>query len=156
MSKAWQIWLVLALIFVAGGVSGGLVTYHVAQKQFHRMPPPEELGKRHYEYIARKLELTTAQREHVQPIVRQTIDDLVKLRRQDMRKGWQILQRMEKEITEHLTPEQKVRYQELLRRREEFFRKRREQRARQAEGSAPPPPDNGEKPPPPPAAGAGH
>lgn len=157
MNKAWQIWLVMALIFCAGGVSGGLVAYHVAQKDIRHMPPPpEEWGRRHFEFIARRLELTAAQRKQVQPIVQRNIEELVKLRRQDMRKGWGILEHMEQEITVQLTPEQKVRYQELLRRRREFFRQRRKERAEKA-GHRPPPAHNpsGGKPPPPPDGGTG-
>lgn len=157
MNKAWQIWLVLALIFCAGGVSGGLVAYHIAQKDIRHMPPPpEEWGKRRYRRIADVLHLTHEQREEVQPIVRRTTEELVKLRRQDMRKAWEIVEGMEKAIATHLTPEQKVKYDEFLIYRRKLYLQRREQHAERA-GHPPPPAHgpNGARPPPP-DAGTGH
>ena len=151
MTKAWQIWLVLALIFAAGGVSGGLVAYHVAERNAHRgLRPPEVWGPRFYEAVARDLNLTPAQRQRIRPIVHENIESLVKLRQQSMRTARDTVVQMEKEIAAELTPEQRKRYQELLERRREAFRERMEHKGFTPHGRP-----HGEKPPPAPAGQAG-
>ncbi len=157
MTKTWQVWLVLVLIFVTGGVSGGLVGYHIGRKHQPHWEPPEVWGQRHFDYVAERLGLTPEQKAHLRPIVMQNIEELVKLRRQAMQSSHDILLRMEKEVAAQLTPEQKAKYEEFLKerraaRRQGFDRGPHGERGR--EPGPPPPPNEGKSPPPPPPPGA--
>ncbi len=151
MTKPWQIWLVLIAIFATGAVGGGLVVRHVARR--HAPPPPPEMWvARQIERVAGEVNLTPEQTERIKPIVRENIDDLVKLRRQ----AFDVIDRMEKQIAAELTPEQRVKYEQILKARREARQQAHDQRnaRRRAEG---PPPDEGKPgsapeggPPPPP------
>jgi Spy/CpxP family protein refolding chaperone len=69
MNKSWQICLVLTAIFVAGGLSGGLVAFRWARQHLARPPAPDVWVPRQFERFARQLELTPEQRQRIQPIL---------------------------------------------------------------------------------------
>ena len=158
MTKLWQIWLVLIAIFATGAVGGGLVVRHIARRQAPPPPPPPEMWVvRQIERVAGEVKLTPEQTERIKPIVKANVEDLVKLRRQ----AFDIIDRMEKQIAAELTPEQRTRYEQILKEHREMRRQTHEQRnARRrtddappsrGERPVPPPDDRGERSPPPPA-----
>ncbi|MDD2764712.1 MAG: hypothetical protein PHE83_12145 [Opitutaceae bacterium] len=151
MNKPWQICLVLIAIFAAGGVSGGLVAYRVVQRRMPHSPRIEAWGARQMERVAQELKLTPEQRARIQPIVKRNMEELARLRRQSMRAGHEILQRMETDIAAELTPEQRIKYGQILKDRREARRQRQEQRNLHGDRDRPPgPPPDGHPPPPPP------
>jgi len=160
MTKPWQICVVLIVIFAAGGVSGGLVAYHIARHDAARLPPPPDVWvARDIQHFGRALALTPQQQELIKPIVRVNVEELVKLRRQSMRSTRDILERLENEITAVLTTEQKAQFQEFVQKRREAWRKMQELRGavpRPGREHPPgPPPPEGEAPAPPkPEAGS--
>jgi hypothetical protein len=161
MTKPWQISLVLIVIFAAGGVSGGLVAYHIARRDTMRLPPPPDVWvARDIQHFGRKLALTPQQQELIKPIVRVNVQELIKLRRQSMRSTRDILERLENEIMAVLTPEQKAHFQEFVQKRREAWRKMQELRGARAHpgrgGHPPGPPSDEDEAPAPakPAAGS--
>jgi len=155
MTKPWQILLVLVVIFAAGGVSGGLVAYHIARHGAVRLPPPPDVWvARDIQRFGERLALTPAQEEKLKPIVRSNVEELTKLRRQSMRATHDILENLENQIMAELTPEQKASFQEFVQKRREAWRKMQEMRGTPAhpgrEHPPGPPPGGGTPPPPPP------
>jgi Spy/CpxP family protein refolding chaperone len=151
MNKPWQVCLVLVGIFAAGGISGGLVAYQMARR--HAPPPPGVWVARRIENVARELELTPAQMERVRPIVKRNVEELTKLTRQSMQPVHEILGRMETEISALLTPEQRTKYEQIMKERREVRRRMQDQHGMRGERERrpddrppPPPPKPGEQP----------
>ncbi len=151
MNKPWHVWLVLTGIYVFGGVCGGLVGFQIARKAYRHQRPPGEWVKRRIDRIDRELNLTPEQRAHIEPIVKRHIEELTDAWRQSMTGSRENVERMEKEISAELTPEQRVRLNQFMQERRERFRKFMQERGlRGGHGPAGAPPD-GERPPLPPA-----
>jgi Spy/CpxP family protein refolding chaperone len=131
MNKPWQVCLVLVAIFAAGGISGGLVAFQIARR--HAPPPPGVWIARRIENVARELQLTPAQMERVQPIVKRNVEELTKLSRQSMHTLHEMLERMETEIGAELTPEQRTRYEQILKERREVRRRMQERHGMRGE-----------------------
>ena len=149
MNKSWQVCLVLTAIFAAGGVSGGLVAYRVARRNLPGPPPPEVWVPRQFERFARVLDLTPEQRQHIQPILEKNIEELADLRRQSMRTSREILDRMDAAIATELTPEQRVKFERIVKERRENWRRIQERGGRGGR-ERPGEPHPAETPPPPP------
>lgn len=153
MNKPWQVSLTLIAIFAAGGISGGLVAWRVARRNALRFTAPEVWVGRHFDHLARAVNLTREQKVRIEPIVKRNTEELVKLRRQWFRTSRAILERMETSIAAELTPEQRPLYEQYLKeRRERTRRMTPEQRSLHGErdrppGEKPPPPDAGSEPP---------
>jgi Spy/CpxP family protein refolding chaperone len=162
MNKPWQVWLVLAAIFIAGGVSGGLVGFRAARRW--RLPPPPPNGEawmaQRMQRVVQTLDLSAEQKARVEAIVKRDWAELDKLRHQSFHASHEILERMESEIQNELNAEQKAKFAEIHKQWQES-RKRMQERFMRGErpGGGPargmrPPPD-GEPPqgpvPPPPA-----
>ncbi len=156
MSKPWQVWLVLAAIYVFGGVCGAVV-YRVARGGHrHPLPPPREWVMRRVALINRELKLTPEQRERIQPIVQRNLDELTKAWRQSIFGSREIVERMEREIATELTPQQRARMEQFLQERREHFRKELRERALRGDRDLPPDvPSEGRPPPPPPESVTG-
>jgi Spy/CpxP family protein refolding chaperone len=131
MNKPWQVCLVLVAIFAAGGISGGLVAFQIARR--HAPPPPGVWIARRIENVARELQLSPAQMERVQPIVKRNVEELTKLSRQSMHTVHEMLERMETEIGAELTPEQRTRYEQILKERREVRRRMQERHGMRGE-----------------------
>jgi Spy/CpxP family protein refolding chaperone len=152
MSKPWQIWLVLIAIFATGAVSGGLVAFRIARKNLPRPPLPEVWGARQFEHFAKVLSLTPPQRQVIEPLMKKNIEELARLRRQAFRTSEDIFERMDADIAAQLTPEQRTRFEKIVKERREERRQLHDRGGRG--GHEPPPPGGSPGGPPPPAPDA--
>ncbi len=151
MNKPWQVCLVLVAIFVAGGISGGLVAFQIARR--HAPAPSGVWVARRIENVTRELDLTPAQMERLRPIVKRNVEELTKLSRQSMQPVHEILGRMETEVSAVLTPEQRIKYEQILKEHREVRRRMQDQRGMRGDRERrlddrppPPPPKPGEQP----------
>ncbi|HEY8993149.1 MAG TPA: hypothetical protein VIM71_00560 [Lacunisphaera sp.] len=140
MNKPWVVILVLIGIFAAGGVTGGFVTAHMFREKITNRPVPEEWAPRHIKRLVERLNLTPEQTEQVGPIVKRNMEQLGRLRNQSMTETRVIVETMQREITEKLTPEQRVKFEQFNREiREKVERARREKGGAGRPGGPPPP-----------------
>jgi Spy/CpxP family protein refolding chaperone len=123
----WKIILVLVGIFAAGGVTGGFVTLKACKDKMMNRPVPEEWEPKHLKKLSDRLDLTPEQREQVRPIIRRKIEHLHRLRNHSMEETRVVVEAMQREISEMLTPEQRVKFEQMNRE----LREAREARERQ-------------------------
>ena len=160
VNKPWQVILVLCGIFVAGGVAGGFVTMRVWKDRLANRPVPEEWAPRHLKRLNDRLALTPEQQEQLRPIVRRNMELLNRIRNSSMGETKLVVEGMQREIAEKLTPEQRTKFdqmnQEVRDAREARDKAERAERAKRANGEhapdGPRPPSRdhppGDKPPP--------
>ena len=115
MSQPWKIIIVLLGIFVAGGVTGGLVTLRVLKEKTNNRPVPEEWAPRHLKRLADRLELTPEQQEQIRPIVRRNIEQLGRVRNTFAAETQTVVELMQREIAEKLTWEQRAKFTQMNR-----------------------------------------
>ncbi|MBI3885439.1 MAG: hypothetical protein HY302_06885 [Opitutae bacterium] len=125
MDKPWKIALVLLGIFVAGALTGGAITVRLARKMFANRPMPEQWAPIQMKRMAERLELTPVQMDELHPIVRRNMEELNRLRSYSFAETRSIIERMQREISEKLTPEQRAKFEqmnkELRERAQRFF-----------------------------------
>lgn len=126
--KPWKLVLLLTGIFLAGGVAGGFVTLEVGKNMLRKRLAPENWGPARLKKLEEHLKLTPEQIERLKPIVRRDVDELTRLRQQGFQETRRVLERMEKDIAEILTPEQRAKFEKLNAEMRERARRLVEQR----------------------------
>ncbi|MFI5335643.1 MAG: hypothetical protein ACHQ5A_02595 [Opitutales bacterium] len=111
--KPWKLVLLLTGIFFAGGVTGGFVAVRVVRNWAQRASQPEQWGPNRLKMLSKRLELTSEQVEKLRPIIKRDMEDLNRIRQSGFREARRILERMESDIATELTPEQKVKFEQL-------------------------------------------
>jgi Spy/CpxP family protein refolding chaperone len=145
MNKPWKLVLLLGGIFLAGGISGSLLTFHFGRQMLSQRPAPEQWAPVHLQKLSKRLELTPAQVEQLRPIIRRHMDELGRVRGESLAASRGLFERMHREIAEQLTPEQRVKFDEYNRQMRERMRKLMQKKAGETRGrgersEAPPPP----------------
>jgi Spy/CpxP family protein refolding chaperone len=108
-------------------------------------PVPEEWAPRHLKRLADRLELTPQQEDLIRPIVRRNMEQLNHVRSQSMAETQLIVEDMQREISERLTPEQRTKFEQMNREAREAREARdKAEKAKRANADHPP----GEQPPP--------
>lgn len=131
MNQAWKVIIVLLGIFVAGGVTGGFVTARVCKNKAANRPVPEEWAPKAMKRIVERLELTPEQQDRIRPVVRSHMEELNRVRNHSMAQTQGVVEEMQREISDELTPEQKVKYAQMNRELREAREKReREERVK--------------------------
>lgn len=147
MDKPWKVILAFTGIFFAGTVTGVLVAPRLFQKVVERRGQPPgswtrsfagqqqqpQLGPQLFRRITVQLDLKPEQLEKINPIEQRTIEELRKTRRESQRTTEQIIEKMQEEVAATLTPEQRVKFDELVaksRERMQNFLREQEQRNR--------------------------
>ena len=123
MNRPWKIVLVLLGIFVAGGVTGGLVTIRFGHRWLARHPGPEQWGPNHLKRLGERLDLKPEQTELIRPIVRRHMEELNRVRTNSLAETKSIFDRMDQEISAQLTPEQRAKFEQLNKEMRERARK---------------------------------
>jgi len=142
MNKPWKLVLLLTGIFLAGGVTGAFVMIRLGREMASRRPMPEQWAPMQLKRLVERLDLQPEQLEQLRPIVRRNMEELKRLRAYTMTETRSVLERMEREVSEKLTPEQRAKFEQMNRE----LRAAREARdkAKRANGGRPP----GDQPPP--------
>ncbi len=128
MDKPWKIALVLLGIFVAGALTGGAVAIRFVQKKFAARPMPEQWAPMQMKRLAERLDLSPEQKEQLHPIVRRNMEQLNRLRTYSFAETRSIIERMQREIADKLTPEQRTKFEQMnkeLRERAQRFQQER-------------------------------
>lgn len=123
MNKPWKLVLLLTGIFLAGGVAGVFLTVRFGRHWISQRAAPDQWASIHVRKLAERLELKPEQVEQIRPIIRRNMEELGRVRIESMTATRAIFERMEKEITERLTPEQRTKFEEYNREKRERLRK---------------------------------
>ena len=150
MNKPWKIVLVLLGIFIAGGVTGAFVTLRVGRHLIANRPGPEQWARNHLERLVKRLDLKPEQAEVIRPIVNRHMEELSRLRNEQMTESRKVFEQMQQEISAQLTPEQRTKLEKFnkeMRERAKKFIQERKNRPREPRAGEPGKPDG--TPPPP-------
>jgi Spy/CpxP family protein refolding chaperone len=120
--------LILVGVFVLGGLAGGAGMRAFMQRDYAdelMAEPAERLGRRHFQALARELDLSDEQRDKVRQIMRKYRPERAKLMEQLAEDCGEPLQehkaKMDSEIRNVLDPEQQKRFDALLDKQEKRF-----------------------------------
>ena len=156
MSAKVKPWLVLAVIFIAGILTGVGLTIGLGP---HFKRPPEQRGAKDHmlDFLTHRLNLTTDQQAKVQPITADAEAKLHALHHEELERGSQIFKAMDDQISALLTPAQQAELQQVESEREKMFSGHMHPWGPPGgmfhhdgpDGNAPPPPAGAPPPPPP-------
>ncbi|MDA2913708.1 hypothetical protein MYX77_07085 [Acidobacteriia bacterium AH_259_A11_L15] len=108
----------LLLVFLLGFAGGGLASYWAAKAGwFHRFGAGGERGP--LKWLTRELDLTPEQQEQLKPILDKTGQEYFLLYEKVRPEFEQVRQQTREKIRALLTPEQRARFEELVREMEE-------------------------------------
>jgi Spy/CpxP family protein refolding chaperone len=136
--------LYLALIFLAGSVSGGLIGWSASGSRKPSRPPRHD-GPRlsMHEHMARrlqsKLDLTQEQLQRIEPILKRSAEQMDAIFAASGTEFEAVKSNLHAQIALFITPEQQAKLQDYERERQERFKKRCDDRERKPKGSPPPP-----------------
>ena len=131
MAKTWQVILATIAIFVAGLVTGGATALGVVRwvNRHRAMNPPAfnlagqgaprpgqmmGFGPQLMRSFASQLNLTDDQKAKIMPIVKRTAAELGRDRREVQLKTALAIEKMQDEVEEILTPEQRTKFEDLV------------------------------------------
>lgn len=129
MIKPWKIVLVLAGIFIAGSISGAFLAKQYARELWGRRAGPDQWAPNHLKRLVDNLDLPNEQAEQIRPIVRRHMLELSKLREKQVGETNVIFERMQREVSEQLTPEQRTKYEQMIKDAREKLKKQAQDRA---------------------------
>jgi Spy/CpxP family protein refolding chaperone len=128
MVKTWQVVLATIAIFLAGLVTGGASAFGVVRwaarhprgaggglaPTMQRPGQAQQFGPQLMRSFANQLDLTDDQRARIIPIVRRTAAQLGRDRREVQLTTALAIEKMQDEIADVLTPDQRSRFEELI------------------------------------------
>ena len=129
MAKTWQVVLATIAIFVAGLVTGGATALGLVkwlasrphqnaavlgQLGLRPSQGPQGFGPQRMRTFASRLDLTDEQRAKIEPIVKRTASLLQRERREVQLTTALAIERMQDEIADVLTAEQRVKFEQLI------------------------------------------
>jgi Spy/CpxP family protein refolding chaperone len=127
MSGTLKPWLILAVIFIAGGFTGAALTMVFSGHFMHPPGPPADMREAWMGRLTRQLNLTPDQQAKIEPILRDTSDKVQKIHQEEFDKIRPILQASDDQIAAILTPEQKAQLKQMAAKRDEDFQRRQRQ-----------------------------
>lgn len=125
MNKPWKVVLAFAGVFVAGAIFGGAIAPRWLHFDRPGMRPP--FAEAMMERLDQQLNLSDEQKAKIEPIVRRMADETQRMRREGAIAFRAMMDNLNAEIAVELTPEQRVKHEEMrrkIRERIERFRER--------------------------------
>ena len=127
--------LYLLAIFIAGAAAGAVVGYTSAKENVFRPPKAKEMSEHMVKRYQERLALTSEQAGKIRPLVEQASSNMQLSHRESLQRVSDIFKKMNLQIAEHLTDEQKGRLDLLESERRENVRKKCGQRGNGDGGS---------------------
>lgn len=119
MSSNLKPWLLLAVIFIVGVITGSALTFGLRSHFMHQ--PGAQMKQVWMEHLVQKLNLTADQQAKIQPILADADTKIRALHREEIEHGSQIFKAANDQIAALLTSNQKVKLQEMESDREKMF-----------------------------------
>jgi Spy/CpxP family protein refolding chaperone len=117
-------WVIMALIFVLGGITGSLLTIGFGSRfEPGPQPPPgpQELGNHWMMHLAHRLNLTDDQQGKIRPIVTNAVTQIETVHHQDVAAISKIMEDTNAKIAQVLTPDQQAALKQMESERERMF-----------------------------------
>ncbi len=127
MSAAVKPWLILAVIFIAGGFTGSALTMVFSGQLMHAGGPPADMRQSWMLRLTRQLNLTPDQQTKIEPILRDTADKVQKIHGEEFGKVRDILKASDAQIAAILTPDQQAALKQMEADREKAFSRHQHQ-----------------------------
>ena len=117
----WKIGLYLAAIFLAGTVAGAFVGFKIGRHMMFAPPRPEAMAARFCDELQSKLNLTPAQAQKIRLIVNDSMTEFGALLSTQVAAAFS---NTNARVAAELTPEQKVKFEEIQKEHEKFMHNR--------------------------------
>jgi Spy/CpxP family protein refolding chaperone len=143
----WKVALYLTAIFAVGSITGWMAGTKTTKQKMLSPPPPEEIGSRIRQDIHKELNLSPEQKAKVDAILEQNSKEMKSLFDAHFQRVRAVASNRNAQITSVLTPEQKVKFEELEKKRHEPRPQNRHRNwQHRPEGGRPPGPPGGPPP----------
>jgi Spy/CpxP family protein refolding chaperone len=120
MSLKFKSWLLLAVIFIVGVVTGAALTIGLGA-HFRHPPGEQQMGRLWMTQLVQRLNLTADQQAKIEPILADAKTKIKSLHRDEVERGSQIFKAAHDQIAALLTPDQNVELQKMEAEREKMF-----------------------------------
>ena len=120
MSK-WKISLYLSALFLAGVVTGAIVTAQIGKRMMMHVMQPEAMAGRWQHDLETRLNLTADQSQKIAPIIQDSMKGFGSVLCDQMELA---LSNCNARIEQELTPEQKIKFAEIEKEQQQFIRSR--------------------------------
>jgi Spy/CpxP family protein refolding chaperone len=144
LSSRWKSIFYVAALFLAGGVTGASLTLATLHRRMGP-PPPNQLVDHLRERLERRLDLTPKQMRQIDPIVRKLGEEMREVHFDTVKQIGRVIDSAHDQIAAVLTPQQKQKFDAMIRERERFLHDR-------PPGGRRRPPERPQSPQPPPPA----
>jgi len=121
--KHWKIVFSLVSIFVAGAITGGVVTFQVVRGVIRARTNPDQWSGRVFRDYRHRLDLTDEQQARLRPMMMEAGREMKRTRAEFMQSHGQLMRNIHTSLMRELTPEQRAVFEEI---REEQMRRFRE------------------------------
>ncbi len=120
----WKLGVYVLAIFLAGGGSGALIAWQVCRRMPVTPLPPAEIGARLRVRFQSRLALTPDQAQKIDPMIDQGMHRVEAIRKETASQVFANVTTLHEQVLAVLTPEQKVKFEELERERREHLRQK--------------------------------
>jgi Spy/CpxP family protein refolding chaperone len=120
MSAQFKPWLLLAIIFAVGVITGVALTVGWGA-HFRHQPGAQQINRLWMAQLVQRLDLTADQQSKIKPILADAKTKIQSLHRDEVERGSGIMKATHDQISALLTPEQKAELQKMEAEREKMF-----------------------------------
>ena len=120
----WKLGVYVLAIFMAGAGSGALIGWQVCRRTPVAPMPPVEIGARLRARFQSQLALTTEQAQKIEPMIDQAMRRVEAIRKDTASQVFANVATLHEQMLTVLTPDQKVKFEELERARRDYLRQK--------------------------------
>jgi Spy/CpxP family protein refolding chaperone len=120
----WKLGVYVLAIFLAGAGSGALIGWQVCRRTPVAPVPPAEIGARLRARFQSQLVLTPDQVQKIDPMIDQAMRRVEAIRKDTASQVFGNVATLHEQVLTVLTPEQKVKFEELERERRDYLRQK--------------------------------
>ena len=120
----WKLGVYVLAVFLAGAGSGALVAWQVCRRTPVAPVPPAEIGARLRARFQSQLALTPEQVQKIDPMINQAMRRVEAIRKETASQVFANVSDLHEQMLTVLTPEQKVKFEELERERRNYLRQK--------------------------------
>jgi Spy/CpxP family protein refolding chaperone len=120
-----RIILYLAIIFVAGGVTGAVISWSGAKHRGMGPPDPKQMCRHIQDRLQSELDLTPEQVRRLKPLLERRVQEMEAIHSRTVQEIEALIRKSNQEmaVALELTPTQKAKLEEMDKKRQEFMRK---------------------------------